>query len=218
MEKQFSHYRYNINYFFVSYRNPLFKQLKADLLMRWSLGRALTSLKDCPPPPSRSLSPNHCCSHRRAAGDESLHCDNADCWPQDPPGGCWSHCPPPPHCPTCPRFAPPAPSPAACTSPPSLRTSSFRYFNLASFSSHPSAARWRCPSPPPPWPACPPACRRLPSPAAEQFGPRSWSPAHRPPRSRTLRSDHSPPPPPRQDRRTCLVVAGSSHLGAEVVL
>ena len=133
---------------------------------------------------------------------------------QDPPGGWW-HCPPPPR-PTCPRFAPPAPSPAACTSPPSLRPSSFRYFNLlASFSSHPSAARWRCPSPPPPWPACPPACRRRPSPAAEQFGPRSSSPAHRPPRSRTLRSDHSPPPPPRQHRRTCLVVAGNSHLGEE---
>ena len=44
MEKQFSHYRYNINYFFVSYRNPLFKQLNADLLMRWSLVRARSLL------------------------------------------------------------------------------------------------------------------------------------------------------------------------------
>ena len=33
MEKQFSHYRYNINYFFVSYRNPLFKQLNARSLL-----------------------------------------------------------------------------------------------------------------------------------------------------------------------------------------
>ena len=216
MEKQFSHYRYNINYFFVSYRNPLFKQLNADLLMRWSLGRGRSLLWKTVLHLRPALYPQ--ITAALIGGLLGVnHCDNADCWHQDPPGGWW-HCPPPPHCPTCPRFAPPAPSPAACTSPPSLRMSSFRYFNLASFSSHPSAARWRCPSPPPPWPACPPACRRLPSPAAEQFGPRSSSPAHRPPRSRTLRSDHSPPPPPRQDRRTCLVVAESSHLGVEVVL
>ena len=203
--KQFSHYRYNINYFFVSYRNPLFKRW----LVHFSERLSSTSVPLSIP--------------------KSLLLSYEGCWvwiivimlivdiKQDPPGGWW-HCPPPPR-PTCPHFAPPAPSPAACTSPPSLRTSSFRYFNLlASFSSHPSAARWRCPSPPPPWPAGPPACRRRPSPAAEHFGPRSSSPARRPPRSRTLRSDQSPPPPLRQHRRTCLVVAGNSHLGEEVVL